>query len=182
MRTLPPLSKMAPAEGAGYRREMMAASRLELNLVRLLCRCEAMAAEKRDPDEWRLEKVREICTVKQSPTHGLRRQRLTATGLYAPDLTAALTTPLPAGSATSTCGSRPIPSSSASPAPWHVAPPLSAQPPSWPRPLLAPTPPPLTPTPTLSRTGRSGRVWQTRLTPPLSFPSTWEPSRTCCRP
>ncbi|EPQ01719.1 Vesicle transport protein USE1 [Myotis brandtii] len=35
----------------------MAASRLELNLVRLLCRCEAMAAEKRDPDEWRLEKV-----------------------------------------------------------------------------------------------------------------------------
>ncbi|KAF5913725.1 hypothetical protein HPG69_017501 [Diceros bicornis minor] len=34
----------------------MAASRLELNLVRLLCRCEAMAAEKRDPDEWRLEK------------------------------------------------------------------------------------------------------------------------------
>lgn len=34
----------------------MAASRLELNLVRLLCRCEAMAAERRDPDEWRLEK------------------------------------------------------------------------------------------------------------------------------
>ncbi|XP_036271926.1 vesicle transport protein USE1 [Pipistrellus kuhlii] len=34
----------------------MAASRLELNLVRLLCRCEAMAAEKRDADEWRLEK------------------------------------------------------------------------------------------------------------------------------
>uniref|UniRef100_H2QFQ2 Vesicle transport protein USE1 n=1 Tax=Pan troglodytes TaxID=9598 RepID=H2QFQ2_PANTR len=34
----------------------MAASRLELNLVRLLSRCEAMAAEKRDPDEWRLEK------------------------------------------------------------------------------------------------------------------------------
>ncbi|EHB05358.1 Vesicle transport protein USE1 [Heterocephalus glaber] len=34
----------------------MAASRLELNLVRLLCRCEAMAAEKRDPEEWRLEK------------------------------------------------------------------------------------------------------------------------------
>lgn len=25
--------------------------------MRLLCRCEAMAAEKRDPDEWRLEKV-----------------------------------------------------------------------------------------------------------------------------
>lgn len=41
----------------GYRRSVMAASRLELNLVRLLCRCEAMAAEKRDPDEWRLEKV-----------------------------------------------------------------------------------------------------------------------------
>uniref|UniRef100_A0A8C9ANP2 Vesicle transport protein USE1 n=1 Tax=Prolemur simus TaxID=1328070 RepID=A0A8C9ANP2_PROSS len=34
----------------------MVASRLELNLVRLLCRCEAMAAEKRDPEEWRLEK------------------------------------------------------------------------------------------------------------------------------
>ncbi|XP_032170893.1 vesicle transport protein USE1 [Mustela erminea] len=56
MRALPPFSKMAPAEGAGYRRETMAASRLELNLVRLLCRCEAMAAEKRDPEEWRLEK------------------------------------------------------------------------------------------------------------------------------
>ncbi|KAM4857430.1 vesicle transport protein USE1 isoform X2 [Urocitellus parryii] len=47
---------MAPAEGAGYGPVAMAASRLELNLVRLLCRCEAMAAEKRDPDEWRLEK------------------------------------------------------------------------------------------------------------------------------
>ncbi|XP_066126618.1 vesicle transport protein USE1 [Saccopteryx bilineata] len=47
---------MAPAEGVGYGRLAMAASRLELNLVRLLCRCEAMAAEKRDPDEWRLEK------------------------------------------------------------------------------------------------------------------------------
>eukprot|EP00069_Balaena_mysticetus_P019847 bmy_02582T0 len=47
---------MAPAEGAGYRWVVMAASRLELNLVRLLCRCEAMAAEKRDPDDWRLEK------------------------------------------------------------------------------------------------------------------------------
>ncbi|XP_062034972.1 vesicle transport protein USE1 isoform X2 [Lepus europaeus] len=47
---------MAPAEGAAYRPAGMAASRLELNLVRLLCRCEAMAAEKRDPEEWRLEK------------------------------------------------------------------------------------------------------------------------------
>ncbi|XP_059864083.1 vesicle transport protein USE1 isoform X1 [Lagenorhynchus albirostris] len=47
---------MAPAEEAGNRWVVMAASRLELNLVRLLCRCEAMAAEKRDPDEWRLEK------------------------------------------------------------------------------------------------------------------------------
>lgn len=47
---------MAPAEGAAYRPVGMAASRLELNLVRLLCRCEAMAAEKRDPEEWRLEK------------------------------------------------------------------------------------------------------------------------------
>ncbi|XP_068958181.1 vesicle transport protein USE1 isoform X2 [Petaurus breviceps papuanus] len=34
----------------------MAVPRLELNLVRLLCRCEALAAEKRDPSEWRLEK------------------------------------------------------------------------------------------------------------------------------
>ncbi|XP_069349578.1 vesicle transport protein USE1 isoform X1 [Eulemur rufifrons] len=47
---------MARAEGAGSRRSAMVASRLELNLVRLLCRCEAMAAEKRDPEEWRLEK------------------------------------------------------------------------------------------------------------------------------
>lgn len=58
MKPLPPLPKMAPAEGAGYQSLTMAASRLELNLVRLLCRCEAMAAEKRDPEEWRLEKVR----------------------------------------------------------------------------------------------------------------------------
>ncbi|NXW06104.1 USE1 protein, partial [Fregetta grallaria] len=34
----------------------MAASRLELNLMRLLSRCEALAAERRDPEEWRLEK------------------------------------------------------------------------------------------------------------------------------
>ncbi|KAM5238279.1 vesicle transport protein USE1 isoform 1-T1 [Ctenodactylus gundi] len=47
---------MAPTEGARCRPVAMAASRLELNLVRLLCRCEAMAAEKRDPEEWRLEK------------------------------------------------------------------------------------------------------------------------------
>lgn len=51
---LPPLSKMAQAEGACHR--PLATSRLELNLVRLLCRCESMAAEKREPDEWRLEK------------------------------------------------------------------------------------------------------------------------------
>uniref|UniRef100_A0A8C3HKH5 Vesicle transport protein USE1 n=1 Tax=Chrysemys picta bellii TaxID=8478 RepID=A0A8C3HKH5_CHRPI len=35
----------------------MAATRLELNLLRLLSRCEALAAERREPDEWRLEKV-----------------------------------------------------------------------------------------------------------------------------
>lgn len=58
VKALPPSLKMSPAEGAGYRRVVMAASRLELNLVRLLCRCEAMAAETRDSDEWRLEKVR----------------------------------------------------------------------------------------------------------------------------
>ncbi|NXM82378.1 USE1 protein, partial [Oenanthe oenanthe] len=34
----------------------MAPTRLELNLMRLLSRCEAMAAERRDPEEWRLEK------------------------------------------------------------------------------------------------------------------------------
>ncbi|EGV97496.1 Vesicle transport protein USE1 [Cricetulus griseus] len=45
---------MAQAEGAGHR--PLATSRLELNLVRLLCRCESMAAEKREPNEWRLEK------------------------------------------------------------------------------------------------------------------------------
>ncbi|XP_033615265.1 vesicle transport protein USE1 [Fukomys damarensis] len=56
MKPLPPYSQMAPTEGAGYGPLPMAASRLELNLVRLLCRCEAMAAEKRDPEEWRLEK------------------------------------------------------------------------------------------------------------------------------
>ncbi|NXR43874.1 USE1 protein, partial [Hippolais icterina] len=33
----------------------MAATRLELNLIRLLSRCEALAAERRDPEEWRLE-------------------------------------------------------------------------------------------------------------------------------
>uniref|UniRef100_A0A8C2LEA7 Vesicle transport protein USE1 n=1 Tax=Cricetulus griseus TaxID=10029 RepID=A0A8C2LEA7_CRIGR len=51
---LPPSPKMAQAEGAGHR--PLATSRLELNLVRLLCRCESMAAEKREPNEWRLEK------------------------------------------------------------------------------------------------------------------------------
>ncbi|XP_021516342.2 vesicle transport protein USE1 isoform X2 [Meriones unguiculatus] len=45
---------MAQAEGACHR--PLATSRLELNLVRLLCRCESMAAEKRELDEWRLEK------------------------------------------------------------------------------------------------------------------------------
>ncbi|XP_042526557.1 vesicle transport protein USE1 [Dipodomys spectabilis] len=53
---LPPIPKMAPAEEAGHPQPAMVASRLELNLVRLLCRCEAMAAEKRDPEDWRLEK------------------------------------------------------------------------------------------------------------------------------
>uniref|UniRef100_A0A7D9NKK8 Vesicle transport protein USE1 n=1 Tax=Xenopus tropicalis TaxID=8364 RepID=A0A7D9NKK8_XENTR len=36
----------------------MAKSRLEINFVRLLSRCEAMASEKREEGEWRLEKVR----------------------------------------------------------------------------------------------------------------------------
>ncbi|XP_012883822.1 PREDICTED: vesicle transport protein USE1 isoform X2 [Dipodomys ordii] len=58
LHALPPIPKMAPAEEAGHPHPAMVASRLELNLVRLLCRCEAMAAEKRDPEDWRLEKVR----------------------------------------------------------------------------------------------------------------------------
>lgn len=45
----------------------MTPSRLELNLVRLLCRCEAMAAEKRDPDEWRLEKVSSSLRYREGP-------------------------------------------------------------------------------------------------------------------
>ncbi|KAF2980459.1 hypothetical protein EK904_008358 [Melospiza melodia maxima] len=46
---------MAPgAEGSSG--ATMAATRLELNLMRLLSRCEALAAERRDPEEWRLEK------------------------------------------------------------------------------------------------------------------------------
>lgn len=35
----------------------MAASRLEINFIRLLSRCEAIASEKRQETEWRLEKV-----------------------------------------------------------------------------------------------------------------------------
>uniref|UniRef100_A0AAY4DIA5 Vesicle transport protein USE1 n=1 Tax=Denticeps clupeoides TaxID=299321 RepID=A0AAY4DIA5_9TELE len=34
----------------------MAASRLEINFIRLLCRCESIASEKRGETEWRLEK------------------------------------------------------------------------------------------------------------------------------
>ncbi|XP_076215295.1 vesicle transport protein USE1 isoform X2 [Aptenodytes patagonicus] len=57
----------------------MAATRLELNLMRLLSRCEALAAERRDPEEWRLEKyvaaledmLREL--KKQSNLHQLKR-------------------------------------------------------------------------------------------------------------
>ncbi|XP_038628701.1 vesicle transport protein USE1 [Tachyglossus aculeatus] len=48
----------------------MGSTRLELNLTRLLARCEALAAEKRDPSEWRLEKYVDaledmLCAVKQ---------------------------------------------------------------------------------------------------------------------
>ncbi|XP_074834121.1 vesicle transport protein USE1 isoform X4 [Carettochelys insculpta] len=41
----------------------MVASRLELNLLRLLSRCEALAAERREPDEWRLEKY--VCALEE---------------------------------------------------------------------------------------------------------------------
>lgn len=46
------------------------ASRLEINFVRLLSRCETMASEKRGETEWRLEKVRLIRVTKKytSPT------------------------------------------------------------------------------------------------------------------
>jgi hypothetical protein len=69
-KVLPPAFKMAPAEGERHQPLAMAASRLELNLVRLLCRCEAMAAEKRDPEEWRLEKVRGFHDAVDSLTPG----------------------------------------------------------------------------------------------------------------
>lgn len=51
----------------------MAATRLELNLMRLLSRCEALAAERRDPEEWRLEKVRPPLPFRPSaPQHRVR--------------------------------------------------------------------------------------------------------------
>lgn len=51
----------------------MAATRLELNLMRLLSRCEALAAERRDPEEWRLEKVRPPSPSRPSaPGHRVR--------------------------------------------------------------------------------------------------------------
>lgn len=51
----------------------MATTRLELNLMRLLSRCEALAAERRDPEEWRLEKVRPPRPCRPSaPQHRVR--------------------------------------------------------------------------------------------------------------
>lgn len=44
---------MADTAGLGP----MPVTRGELKLVRLLSRCEALAADRRNPDEWRLEKV-----------------------------------------------------------------------------------------------------------------------------
>lgn len=76
----------------------MVASRLELNLVRLLCRCEAMAAEKRDPDEWRLEKVGNPALPLRAPLpQGSARGQQPDSA--APP--AALATPRPVRSATS---------------------------------------------------------------------------------
>lgn len=37
------------------------ASRLEINFIRLLSRCESIASEKRGETEWRLDKVRRGC-------------------------------------------------------------------------------------------------------------------------
>uniref|UniRef100_A0A8B9Q4S9 Vesicle transport protein USE1 n=1 Tax=Apteryx owenii TaxID=8824 RepID=A0A8B9Q4S9_APTOW len=49
----------------------MAATRLELNLMRLLSRCEALAAERRDPEEWRLEKY---VAALEEMLRGLKKQ------------------------------------------------------------------------------------------------------------
>lgn len=70
---------MAQAEGAGHR--PLATSRLELNLVRLLCRCESMAAEKREPNEWRLEKVRDSHAAAEAAGPRGRRPTWLATPL-----------------------------------------------------------------------------------------------------
>ncbi|KAK2087638.1 hypothetical protein P7K49_033545 [Saguinus oedipus] len=92
---------MAVAEGAGHGLAIMAASRLELNLVRLLSRCEAMAAEKRDPDEWRLEKGWFLGLEAIRPNSPAPRGSLAA--------------PFPVSPATSTCSFRPCPWDSAPP-------------------------------------------------------------------
>uniref|UniRef100_H3A4Z9 Vesicle transport protein USE1 n=1 Tax=Latimeria chalumnae TaxID=7897 RepID=H3A4Z9_LATCH len=44
-----------PADSGSYE-SAMAGTRLEVNFVRLLARCETLVAVKRDPTEWRLEK------------------------------------------------------------------------------------------------------------------------------
>lgn len=70
---------MAQTEGASHR--PLATSRLELNLVRLLCRCESMAAEKREPNEWRLEKVRDSYAPAEASNPKGRRAIFLATPL-----------------------------------------------------------------------------------------------------
>lgn len=162
---------MAPAEEAGNRGVVMAASRLELNLVRLLCRCEAMAAEKRDPDEWRLEKVREARVSAYSPNPGGWSPQPEATGPDSPTPPANEATPLPVGSATSVCAAPPPP-------PWGPAGPASlilGSSRSSPAPDLAP---PLGGFNPFEPDGGGGHWADT----PLFVPSMWEPSRTCCRP
>lgn len=70
---------MAQTKGASHR--PLATSRLELNLVRLLCRCESMAAEKREPNEWRLEKVRDSYAPTEASNPKGRRAIFLATPL-----------------------------------------------------------------------------------------------------
>lgn len=75
-RRFPPLPAPRPKMALGAEASSgaaMAATRLELNLMRLLSRCEALAAERRDPEEWRLEKVRPPSPSRPSaPQHRVR--------------------------------------------------------------------------------------------------------------
>lgn len=85
-RRFPPLPAPRPKMAAGTEGSSgasMAATRLELTLMRLLSRCEALAAERRDPEEWRLEKVRLPRSSRPSaPPHRVRPLRNRDRGRY----------------------------------------------------------------------------------------------------